>query len=150
MGMKFFKQYLEELRKKDLYRKFRTISSSCENSVMYKGKNFIFLGDQAKIIIVLRNILTNAIESIPKQGKITIRLKAEGNYLSLEIIDTGKDIPKEILKRVFEPYFSTKDVGTGLGLPIAKKIIDDHGGTIDAVKNQPTGIRILISFPIET
>ena len=54
---------------------------------------------------------------------------------------------KDVLERIFDPYFSTKDVGTGLGLPIAKKIIEDHGGTIRVESEVQKGTAITISLP---
>ncbi len=116
-------------------------------SETYEGEGFIFSGDIAKIKIVLRNILTNSIESIPEQGRISLNVAASGSQLQLKISDTGCGLEPDMLDRIFEPYFSTKDVGTGLGLPIAKKIIEDHGGTIQARPNQPHGLQILITLP---
>ncbi len=113
----------------------------------YKGEGFTFSGDVAKIKIVLRNILTNSIESIPEQGRIDVTLSTSGSQLQVEISDTGCGLEPEMMDRIFEPYFSTKDVGTGLGLPIAKKIIEDHGGTIQAHSNQPQGLQIRITLP---
>ncbi|GAH16894.1 unnamed protein product, partial [marine sediment metagenome] len=107
---------------------------------------FIFWGDKDKIKIILRNILTNAIESIKGQGTIKIFAKALSDKIELKITDTGTGIEKEMLTRIFEPYFSSKDSGTGLGLPIAKKIIEDHGGSIRAYPNEPKGLCILITL----
>jgi signal transduction histidine kinase len=113
----------------------------------HSGGRFIFSGDRAKIKIVLRNILTNAIESIGKKGRIDVVLTEGETGLQLDISDTGKGLEPDILERIFEPYFSTKDSGTGLGLPIAKKIIQDHGGTVLAAPNQPQGLSIRIILP---
>ncbi len=125
----------------------KVLSERIQFRMDYTGKNFQFTGDSDKIKIVIRNILTNAIESIPKTGRITIRMTATDNNLQLEIIDTGHGIDRQMLSRVFDPYFSTKDAGTGLGLPIAKKIIEEHNGSIQALPNEPHGIRILIRLP---
>lgn len=115
----------------------------------YEGENFNFLGDKGKIKIALRNIVTNAIEAIHDKGEIRIELAREKDSLRLEIKDTGIGMEKDILKLVFEPYFSTKDVGTGLGLPIAKKIIEDHGGSIQASSQVKKGTKILVKLPLE-
>lgn len=113
----------------------------------YDGEDFVFTGDKAKIKIVLRNIFTNAIESVHGQGEIKIKASSKKTGLILEIKDTGIGIEKDALDRIFEPYFSTKDVGTGLGLPIAKKIIEDHGGSINASSKKNEGTQILIRLP---
>ncbi|UCC38657.1 MAG: HAMP domain-containing protein [Candidatus Aminicenantes bacterium] len=114
----------------------------------YKGEDFHFVGDKGKIKIALRNIFTNAIEAVHERGEIEIELAKERDSLRLKIKDTGVGIEKDTLKLIFEPYFSTKDVGTGLGLPIAKKIIEDHGGSIIASSQAKKGTRILIKLPL--
>jgi signal transduction histidine kinase len=68
--------------------------------------------------------------------------------LVVEVEDTGSGIDKEILDRIFEPYFSTKDVGTGLGLPIAKKIIEDHQGSLQIRSEPRKGTKITIDLPL--
>jgi len=113
----------------------------------YEGEDFNFVGDKGKIKIALRNIFTNAIEAIHDKGEIEIELARKKDSLKLEIKDTGIGIEKDMLKIIFEPYFSTKDVGTGLGLPIAKKIIEDHGGSIQASSQVKKGTMILIELP---
>ena len=113
----------------------------------YTGQDFHFAGDRAKIIIALRNIFTNAIEAIQDKGEIEISVFEAKAGIRLEIKDTGTGIEKEMLDRIFESYFSTKDIGTGLGLPIAKRIIDDHGGSIQASSRENEGTKILIKLP---
>jgi signal transduction histidine kinase len=111
-----------------------------------EGSGFSLEGDRDKLKICLRNLLTNAIESIRGKGEIRVRLSGSPEVLAVEIEDTGIGIEKDILDRIFEPYFSTKDVGTGLGLPIAKKIIEDHGGTIEISSEPGHGTRVVIRF----
>lgn len=116
---------------------------------VYKGENFCFSGDGAKIKIALRNILTNAIEAIQDRGEISITVSESPSGLTGEIQDTGAGIPKNILGQVLTPYFSTKDVGTGLGLPIAKKILEDHGGSISITSTENKGTIVTIQLPGE-
>ena len=111
------------------------------------GEDFRFSGDKVKIKIALRNILTNAIEAIHKKGVISISLSRQNKKLKLVIQDTGAGIGQDMLNRIFEPYFSTKDVGTGLGLPIAKKIIEDHDGSIEAFSQENKATTITIRLP---
>jgi len=112
-----------------------------------QGDQFLFSGDKVKMKIVLRNILTNAIEAIQKKGIINISLSNQDGELILVVQDSGAGIGQDLLNRIFEPYFSTKDVGTGLGLPIAKKIIEDHGGTIEASSQMDKSTTITIRLP---
>jgi signal transduction histidine kinase len=113
----------------------------------YKGNFFTIFGDAAKMKIVMRNIITNAIESIDKKGTITFDLQETRDDVKLAVSDTGKGVKPEDLKNIFEPYFSTKEGGTGLGLPIAHKIITDHGGNIQAKLNQNQGMSFVITLP---
>jgi signal transduction histidine kinase len=116
----------------------------------YVGEDFNYNGDKAKIQIALRNIFTNAVEAIGKQGKIQITLRSEEEGLMVEIADSGPGMDQETLHRIFEPYFSTKEVGTGLGLSIAKKIIEDHEGKIDAFSDKKAGTKIVMLLPVKS
>lgn len=113
----------------------------------YEGDVFFFEGDRSKVKIALRNIVINAIEAIRGKGLLQVRLHAGEEFLSLTVEDTGPGMAKDILDRIFEPYFSTKVAGTGLGLPMAKKIIEDHGGSIRAESEEGRGTTITIRLP---
>ena len=113
----------------------------------YEGRDFHTLGDRSKMMIALRNIFINAIEAIQEKGEIEIRALETKNRIRLEIRDSGIGVKKEMLERIFEPNFSTKDMGTGLGLPISKKIIEEHGGSIRAASKEKKGTQILITLP---
>lgn len=98
------------------------------------------LGDANQIRQVIHNLLRNgqdALEGMP-EPRLSIRTEANHAFALLQIIDNGKGFPAEILPRVFEPYITTKPRGTGLGLPIVKKIVDEHLGSID-ISNLPEG-----------
>ncbi|MCJ7681515.1 MAG: ATP-binding protein [Candidatus Aminicenantes bacterium] len=113
----------------------------------YAASNTICSADRDKIIIALKNIFTNAIEAIQKEGEITIHLSGDSDQLELTVTDTGSGITENALPKIFDSYFSTKDVGTGLGLPIAKKIIEDHDGRIQVSSQKGTGTVITIRLP---
>jgi signal transduction histidine kinase len=114
---------------------------------IFDKQDLFFSGDKAKIKTVFRNILTNAIESIKDSGVIEIKASSTNSEIKVEIKDTGMGVEKQMLNTIFESYFSTKKGGTGLGLPIAKKILEDHGGTISATLNKPKGL--IISMTLE-
>lgn len=114
----------------------------------YEGNPFPLDGDKSKMKVALRNIIINSIEAITGKGEIEIHLRRKKEHMILAIIDSGPGIDKDILERIFDPYFSTKDVGTGLGLPIARKIIEDHGGTIQAASESHKGTKITITLPL--
>lgn len=115
----------------------------------FEGTEFPFAGDKSKLAVAFRNLFTNAIEAIKKKGEIAIHLERKEGSLQIIISDTGMGIPTDKLSKIFDLYFSTKDVGTGLGLPIAKKIISDHAGSISASSRigQGTSIEILLPLP---
>lgn len=94
------------------------------------------------------NVVDNALHAMPGGGTLTIAARVEGATVVVEISDTGQGMEADAVARIFEPYFSTKTTGTGLGLTIAKRNIDMHGGTI-AVRSGPgLGTHIRIALPI--
>ena len=110
--------------------------------------------DRRLLSQALQNIIKNATEGIqarPDQatkGRIRVTLKV-GNEVELDIVDNGKGFPKEGRQRLLEPYMTTRAEGTGLGLPIVAKILEDHGGgleLLDAPGGQ--GARVRLHFPI--
>jgi signal transduction histidine kinase len=95
----------------------------------------------------LLNLMLNAEQAMPTGGELTVQASREpGNppRVCLTLIDTGKGIPRDNLPRIFEPFFSTKQGGTGLGLPTTKRIIDAHGGTIDVQSEVGRGTQITL------
>ena len=93
--------------------------------------------DTEKLDAVFINILVNSIQAMHKGGKIEILINEKDNMIILEFIDSGEGISDENLDKVFEPLFTTKQKGTGLGLASCKNIIEQHQGEI-SVKNNPT------------
>ncbi len=93
--------------------------------------------DATKIDAMLTNLLLNAVQAVGENGIVSIRLFDSENTATIEIEDSGHGIPDEILPRIFEPLFTTKQKGTGLGLASCKNIVTEHKGTI-SVKNNPT------------
>jgi len=97
--------------------------------------------DAKKIEAVFSNLITNSIQAMGNSGSITIKLSDSPEKIIISIMDSGNGIPENVLSQIFEPLFTTKNEGTGLGLIICKSIIDQHGGTI-SVKNDPTTFTI--------
>jgi two-component system nitrogen regulation sensor histidine kinase NtrY len=110
----------------------------------------IFRLDRDQIKRVLINVLDNAVAAIEGTGaiEVTTRLQKETNSALVEIADTGVGIPREYRARLFEPYFSTKKRGSGLGLSIVNRIIQDHAGYIRVRDNQPRGTIVSIELPL--
>ncbi|NVM56594.1 MAG: two-component sensor histidine kinase [Desulfobacterales bacterium] len=96
------------------------------------------------------NILKNAMEAMPEGGSIYIELSARGNTLTIIFADGGDGIPDGILRKIWDPFFTTKDKGSGLGLPIVKKIVEGHGGTIRIENGQEKGAQVTVTLPVES
>jgi signal transduction histidine kinase len=110
----------------------------------------IAVGDQIKQVFL--NLILNAIEAMPDGGMLTIDTQQQTSTLSITLADTGIGIPPDIMPHLFEPFFSTKHTGSGLGLAVSHEIITNHGGTLTAVN--PTthtvtnpGAAFLITLP---
>jgi two-component system OmpR family sensor kinase len=107
------------------------------------AKKVIVMGDPDRLEQVLSNILDNAIRHTPEGTRIELRLKVVGDMAWIEIADTGRGIPSDLLQHIFERFHRSQhqehnERGTGLGLAIAKAIVEAHGGKIVAF-NQPMG-----------
>ena len=111
------------------------------------GEDFRLNADREKIKVAIRNLLINSIEAIKGKGQIEFTLEAEPEVIRLEIKDNGNGIPADILERVFDPYFSTKEKGTGLGLAICKRIVEENGGAIKIESQPGLGTKVRLTFP---
>jgi two-component system sensor histidine kinase HydH len=102
--------------------------------------------DRDRIKQVLLNLALNAIEAMPTGGRLTLGAAASSAALTLVVTDTGSGIPPELLPRVFEPYVTTKTKGLGLGLAIARRMVEAHGGRIEVESQvgQGTSFRIVL------
>ncbi len=129
------------------YRKL--LSERIRFRVVYAGRDLRTRGDAAKLKTALRNIVANAVEAISQKGEVGVQVARDGAKLRVVIRDSGTGMSRETTERIFDPYFSTKDSGTGLGLPIAKKIIEEHGGTIQISSEPRVGTVVTIELPAE-
>ncbi len=107
-------------------------------------------GDSARLRQVIHNLLQNAQDTLIDVAEpvITVRTETVQGMVRLSVSDNGGGFPDQVRSRAFEPYVTTKPKGTGLGLPIVKKIVEEHNGTIQIENILPHGARISISLPI--
>jgi two-component system nitrogen regulation sensor histidine kinase NtrY len=105
--------------------------------------------DQGQVKRVLLNLIDNAITAMNERGSVVISAQFDpaGKSIVVEVSDTGMGISPEDKGRLFEPYFSTKKTGMGLGLSIVNAIIVDHNGSIRAEDNTPKGTKFIITLP---
>lgn len=92
----------------------------------------VLYGDREQLQLVFLNIIINAIAMVPEGGKITVATSEEKKTMAVRILDNGPGIPNENTEKIFEPYFSKRPGGTGLGLTLAQRIVELHGGRITA------------------
>jgi two-component system, sporulation sensor kinase E len=104
--------------------------------------------DQKYIKQALLNLIKNAQEAMPEGGSLSITTKSTYNNVIIEISDTGTGIPDTIKEKVFEPYFTTKDFSSGLGLTLVFKIVKEHRGEIGMKSKEGSGTTFTISLPI--
>ena len=97
--------------------------------------------DAYKLEIVFSNIINNAVQAMDGEGEIQVKIQDKKHDAQVDIIDSGPGIPEDVMPKIFEPLFTTKQVGTGLGLASCKSIIEKHGGTI-SIRNHPTTFTI--------
>ncbi|KXB29414.1 PAS domain-containing sensor histidine kinase [Dechloromonas denitrificans] len=108
------------------------------------------LGDATQLRQIIHNLLRNSEDALEGRGETCIEISTEtaGRCARLQIADNGPGFPAELLPRIFEPYVTTKARGTGLGLPIVKKIVEEHLGTIEISNAPEGGARIDIRLPL--
>ncbi|HEV3467993.1 MAG TPA: response regulator [Pyrinomonadaceae bacterium] len=105
--------------------------------------------DESSLRAALMNLALNAVQSMPGGGELRVRTRAGGGALVAEIGDTGTGMTEEQVKNVFEPFYTTKAAGLGLGLPYAKKVIEEHRGQIAVESRAGEGTTIRITLPAE-
>lgn len=103
--------------------------------------------DESSMRGALMNLMLNAIEAMSPGGRLTITSHRAEQTLRLDITDTGKGISEEAAKTIFEPFYTTKEQGLGLGMPYAKKIIEQHGGSISHNSRLGEGTTISVALP---
>lgn len=112
----------------------------------FKGKVKL---DEDKVLRVFYNVASNARDAMPKGGKLTVKTESIKGFVKIEFIDSGTGMPEEVKKKLFEPFMTYgKKHGTGLGMAIVKKVIDDHKGRIEIDSEMGKGTTIRILFPV--
>jgi two-component system sensor histidine kinase HydH len=106
--------------------------------------------DPQQLKQALINLILNALQATPPGGAVQVTAEAEMEALRIAVIDSGNGIAPELMDRIFDPYVTTKPHGTGLGLPIALRIIQAHGGTLDVKSALGEGTMVEVHLPTAT
>ena len=104
--------------------------------------------DSKLIKQALLNIVNNSIEAVGEDGKIVISTSADNDWLYISVADNGRGIEKDKIDSLFEPYYTTKHFGTGLGLTIVYKIVKEHRGDIEIETQDDRGTNFIIKLPV--
>ncbi|MBW1936828.1 MAG: GHKL domain-containing protein, partial [Deltaproteobacteria bacterium] len=104
--------------------------------------------DASQIAIALRNVLENAVESMPNGGTLAVRLKKNDNFISMEVKDTGYGIAPDQLDSIYDPFVSSKTRGAGLGLTMVHQVVTNHHGEIKINSKLEKGTTVIIKLPI--
>ncbi|GBE13637.1 sensor protein ZraS [bacterium BMS3Abin13] len=125
-------------------KKVRIVPELCEGL-----PNIYF--DAMRMVQVIVNLILNAVQASPAGGTVTVRTDRVGENVIVEVIDRGCGIREDQRGRIFDPFFTTKKEGTGLGLPIVRKIVDAHGWTMEILNNRDQGVvsRIMLTVDEE-
>jgi nitrogen fixation/metabolism regulation signal transduction histidine kinase len=105
--------------------------------------------DERQLRRVLRNLVKNACEAQPGGGRVVVTTRAEAGKVAIEVADDGPGMDAAVLARVFEPGYSTKGRGSGVGLTVSRRVIEQHGGTIDVDTAPGKGTRVTVHVPAE-
>jgi PAS domain S-box-containing protein len=131
--------------------KFRKIQASCQVAL---AQSLPFItADKAKIEQVVINLLLNALDSIQPGGEVCVRTgiqrQKETDFVTIQVSDDGDGIPPELIPHIFEPFYTTKIKGTGLGLANVKQIVQAHNGVVNVEAKKPSGTVFDVYLPCE-
>jgi two-component system sensor histidine kinase HydH len=129
---------LQPVRIEDLLRKIVSEAGGVAVTLEASHAPERWLMDERRMDQVLHNLVRNAVEASPEGAPIEVRVAREGDALTVSFLDQGEGIPEESLDRIFEPFFTTRTRGTGLGLAVARRIVELHGGKLTA-RNRSEG-----------
>ncbi len=103
--------------------------------------------DESLIQQALLNLCLNALQAMPSGGELIVETSAEGEWARIDVTDTGIGIEADSLDKLFKPFFSTRRGGSGLGLSVTRRIVSEHGGTIEVQSEPGKGSRFSVRLP---
>jgi signal transduction histidine kinase len=137
---------------RELTLELQPVAQAYHVMVRYRNENgsgeVVMLLDRIKLKQALLNIMKNAIEASPVLGTVDVTLVRKNDTVHVVVKDYGSGVPAEAIERVFSPFYSTKEKGTGLGLTFAQKIVDLHNGRISVANDPEGGATFVVELPI--
>src|SRR5439155_12898310 len=103
--------------------------------------------DEHQLRQALLNLMRNAVEAMSGGGRLALAMASDGKLVTLRISDSGQGIAADHLDKIFDPFFSTKEHGTGLGLALTQQIVVEHGGSIDVQSAPGKGTTFTVRLP---
>ncbi len=116
---------------------------------VYKNVKIDVLGDSKKLKQAFMNLINNSCQAMNERGVLRVDLNLNRQNVNVKIIDTGKGITRDEIDMIFDPFYTTRPMGVGLGLAISKKIIEDHGGSITVESDLSKGTTFTVSLPVQ-
>jgi len=98
---------------------------------------------------VFVNLITNAVQAMPEGGVLSVRTRKDGADVVIWVADTGAGIPEEAMPNLFQPFFTTKEKGIGLGLSVTRSLVEGHRGTINVESHVGQGTTFTVRLPVE-
>ena len=157
-------QFLRAIRPVPLQTQPENINSLVSESVLFLGPEIkdrdilveqilrsdlpLIEVDRHQIKQAIYNIIKNSLQAMAPGGMLRIQTDMDDNHVTLQFTDNGGGIPAENMARIFDPYFTTKPTGSGLGLMIVRRIVREHGGEIDIVNDEGSGISLTLRLPL--
>ncbi len=141
---------VEEILDKNLkYLATQLAENECHVEKQMNGYLPEIMADSELLYQAFLNILINAMQAMPNGGRIQIAMTSTYNNISITFHDQGNGIPGDLMEKIWDPFFTTKEKGTGLGLGIVKKLIESHGGTLHIKNRQDQGASVSVNLPVE-
>ena len=115
----------------------------------YARKSVIMMGDAKQLRQLFTNLVTNGCQAMNGEGMLRVKINPDGDNVDVSITDTGKGIHPDDIPKIFDPFVTNKETGTGLGLPISKKILEEHNGRLHVESTLSKGSTFTVTLPVQ-
>ncbi len=123
------------------------VGSPCPLAIEAGDGTWTVKGDPERLSLVFHNLVLNAVQAMPHGGTVTLVFRRQSPMLAVSVVDEGLGIPTELQQKIFEPYFSTRSQATGLGLSVAREVVQEHGGVLEVESRAGEGSVFTVFLP---